>query len=642
MPVTTEQPRILDLLQGVRQTANGWQARCPGHNDATASLSVALGEDGRTLLHCHAGCPTDVVVQAIGWTLKDLMPSDNGKPQIVTTYDYRDESGELLFQVVRFYPKDFRQRRPVEGGGWCWKLDGVRRVLYRLPELAAADPTATIFVVEGEKDCDRLARLGIIATCNPGGALKWRSEYADHLRRRRVIVIPDNDEPGRRHAEQVAAAVGGVAAFVGILELPGLAKPGGDVADWLDTGRTVEELQQLAEVAPEWEPAEDGDADHAEHPEDGDAGHADHRDRPREPIIYPSLTPAELDCEEYEVEYIIPNILAAGQHGIGGGPHKVLKTLVLACDLGVSVALGGHFLGYFPVTRPARVAIMSGECGFPVLQENLRRVARAAGTELRYVGNMLISDRLPKFGHLDHIDAMGRFLEDNEIEVAILDPAYLALDGGDASNVFIMGTLLRNMADVFVQHRATMILLHHTTKPAGLDGQPIDLTNLSFAGFREFAAQWLLLNRRTPYEPGSGHHELWFSTGGRLGHSGLWGLNIDEGEYHPDAVRRWDVQVLSADEARQATRAAAEAGREKDKDARRDAQLQEAKRKIVEAMLKFPEGETKSLIRDTAGLKTTVFAPAFAELLQDRTVVPCEVHKSSRQSPYPAFKLAER
>jgi len=361
-----------------------------------------------------------------------------------------------------------------------------------------------------------------------------------------------------------------------------------------------------------------------------------------EPIVYRSLTPSELDGEEYAVEYLIPGVLAAGQHCIGGGPHKVLKTLVLACDLGVSLALGGHFLGYFPVTRPTRVAIMSGESGFPVIQENLRRIARAAGTELRYVGNMLISDVLPKFGSMDHIDAMGRFLEDNGIEVAILDPAYLALDGGDASNVFIMGTLLRNMADVFVQHRATMILLHHTTKPAGLDGQPIDLTNLSFAGFREFAAQWTLLNRRTGYEPGSGHHELWFSTGGRLGHSGLWGLDIDEGEYHPNAVRQWNVKVLSADEARQQTRAAAETGRGKDKQARRDTQLQDAKRRIVKTMTKTPAGETKSLIRDTTALNRDIFATAFAGLLETGDIEPCHVAKpAARKAPFPAFRIKD-
>ena len=146
-------PDILSRLRGVRQNGSGWTARCPAHEDRRASLSVGLGDDGRTLVHCHAGCSPESVMSAIGLTMQDLMPSDNdngrpkGKPQIVASYDYRDEYGELLFQVVRMAPKSFRQRRPKPGGGWLWNLQGVRRVLYRLPELVEADPADTVYVL---------------------------------------------------------------------------------------------------------------------------------------------------------------------------------------------------------------------------------------------------------------------------------------------------------------------------------------------------------------------------------------------------------------------------------------------------------------------------------------------------------------
>ena len=126
---------------------------------------MAVGDDGRLLVHCHAGCkPTDIVA-AIGLTMRDLMPDrapgDNHKPRrrIVATYDYRDADGTLLFQSVRLEPKDFRQRRPDGNGGWAWNLKDVRRVLYRLPALSAADPSEPAFIVEGEKDADRLAGL---------------------------------------------------------------------------------------------------------------------------------------------------------------------------------------------------------------------------------------------------------------------------------------------------------------------------------------------------------------------------------------------------------------------------------------------------------------------------------------------------
>ena len=173
----------------------------------------------------------------------------NSKPRTVATYNYRDEKGDLLLQVVRFDPKGFKQRQPKPGGGWLWSVKGVRMVPYRLPELLAADPARPVVIVEGEKDADRLASLGIIATTNVGGAGKWRSEYNEHFRGRTVFVIPDNDEVGRKHAETVAWHVNEVARNVRVLYLPGLPDKG-DVSDWLDAGHTRDELLALASRRP--------------------------------------------------------------------------------------------------------------------------------------------------------------------------------------------------------------------------------------------------------------------------------------------------------------------------------------------------------------------------------------------------------
>jgi hypothetical protein len=177
--------------------------------------------------------------------------SPNGNSRIVATYDYVDERGEMLYQVIRFEPKDFRQRRPDGAGEWLWNLDGVRRVLYRLP-LLATNPERAVFVVEGEKDVDNLAHLGIIATTNPGGAGKWRPEYSDFLRGRHVIILPDNDGPGLSHAKAVAASLNEIAASIKILELPGLP-PKGDVSDWLAAGGTRDRLLELALRGDVWE-----------------------------------------------------------------------------------------------------------------------------------------------------------------------------------------------------------------------------------------------------------------------------------------------------------------------------------------------------------------------------------------------------
>lgn len=163
----------------------------------------------------------------------------------------RDESGQLLFQALRYAPRDFKQRRPVGKGGWTWNLKGVRRVLNRLPELLAADPGATVFVSEGEKDVDRLVREGLLATTNPQGAGKWRAEFAEFLRGREVVILPDNDQPGRAHAEAVARSLQGVAASVKALELPNLPDKG-DVSDWLDAGGDAQALGAMAAALPEW------------------------------------------------------------------------------------------------------------------------------------------------------------------------------------------------------------------------------------------------------------------------------------------------------------------------------------------------------------------------------------------------------
>jgi hypothetical protein len=169
---------------------------------------------------------------------------------IAATYDYCDEAGCLRFQVVRFEPKDFKQRRPGGNGGWIWDLRSVVRLLYRLPELGNADPSATVYIPEGEKDVDALRALGLVATCNPMGAGKWQEGFSGPLRNRHVVILPDNDDKGREHARRVAQSLSGVAASVKVLELPGLADAG-DVSDWLDAGGTAEELQRLAAEAAE-------------------------------------------------------------------------------------------------------------------------------------------------------------------------------------------------------------------------------------------------------------------------------------------------------------------------------------------------------------------------------------------------------
>lgn len=198
---------------------------------------------------------------ALRW-LKQEFPDFSGKPEasphgqrIVATYPYLDETGELLFEVVRLDPKSFRQRRPDGAGGYVWNLKDVRQVPYHLPELLEAiGQERTVYIVEGEKDVDRLRRLNIPATCNAGGAGKWKLEFIEHFVGADVVIIPDNDDAGREHVDKVARALSPVATRVRVLMLPNLPRKG-DVSDWLDAGGTAEDLHRLADAAPNWKPA---------------------------------------------------------------------------------------------------------------------------------------------------------------------------------------------------------------------------------------------------------------------------------------------------------------------------------------------------------------------------------------------------
>ena len=229
-----------------QRRGKGWRCCCPAHTDTNPSLDIDTGADGRVLLICRsAKCSAAQICTAIGLTLPDLF--DGPTPanlstddRLLRTYDYSDESGTLLFQTVRLWApppknKDFRQRRPDGKGGWIWNLEGVRRVLYRLPELRAANPLEWVFLAEGEEDVDALVGLGLVATTNPMGAGKWKPEYAEFLRGRRVVILPDNDDPGRKHADKAYQSLQGVAAQLVRLDLTNLP-PKGDVSYWLDNG----------------------------------------------------------------------------------------------------------------------------------------------------------------------------------------------------------------------------------------------------------------------------------------------------------------------------------------------------------------------------------------------------------------------
>lgn len=349
------------------------------------------------------------------------------------------------------------------------------------------------------------------------------------------------------------------------------------------------------------------------------------------PIEYRGLTCAELDRNAYDLEYLIENVLVARQPCILAGGKKCMKTSILI-DIGISLAMGGRFLGYAKVNRAARVGIMTGESGLATVQETARRIAEKAGYSLGDVGGLVFSEDLPRFGSLLHEDALRRFIDDYELEVVCIDPAYMAMPGTDAGNLFIQGELLRGVTKVCTETGCTMILAHHCRKTKVDPFSPPELEDIAWAGFQEFARQWLLVGRRELYQPGSGEHRLWLSVGGSAGHGALWALDINEGTRETPGGRYWDCTVMRADEARKDV----QERQEQTKREKMQERLEIDRKEVVAVAAKG--ADSKSGIRGKVSCGYRRFDAAFASLVADGTLRKVELERQNGHT-YPAWEL---
>lgn len=280
---------IAQTLGGARKSGNNWSCRCPAHDDHRASLSLAQKPEGKLLVHCHAGCSQEDVIhqlkamglwkngshppreteptvrinyKTLGSKASDLVtmapPQPKPIPRILDVYPYTDENGQLLFECVRMEPKEFRQRCRNKNGQFNWSIKDVRRVIYNLPAvLQAVREGERIYIVEGEKDVETAKRLGLVATCNPMGAdngtgNKWFSEWGAWFGGAEVVIIPDKDEAGWRHAQWVHSAIKANAYKIS-MAIPLVGK---DLSDWVEHGATVADIEAAIEpfVAPSTEP----------------------------------------------------------------------------------------------------------------------------------------------------------------------------------------------------------------------------------------------------------------------------------------------------------------------------------------------------------------------------------------------------
>jgi hypothetical protein len=444
-------PEVLASFARCRRAGDGWSAQCPAHEDAKNSLSIHRGDDGRWLLCCHAGCALDAILAAAHLTTADLFPSRNGNGQshasIVATYDYTDAAGVLRYQVVRSEPKAFRPRRPDGAGGWIGNLQGIERVLYRLRELQGH---ATVYVVEGEKDADRLWSLGVAATTNAFGAGKWQATYTQQLLEagcRAVVLLPDNDAPGAAHGRTVARSCVDAGLRVQVIALPDLPSKG-DVSDYL-ARHTIADLTALVQNAP----LARGDERVAE-----------------PPALTLSALAEFLDEPDVREEWIVTDRIPAGGVVLFAGAPKAGKSTCVR-ELAAAVSTGESWLGW--PTRRGLVWLLAFEDKRSEVQRHLRSLDVSRDALLR-----MFIDQAP----VDLLAQLHVLANTERPALIIIDTLARALRLRDVNDYALVSAAFEPWHRLARTTGATLLFVHHASVHTAREGLDAILGSTAFAG----------------------------------------------------------------------------------------------------------------------------------------------------------------
>lgn len=506
LPASSRSPidEVLSRLAGRNlkpRSGGGWTAQCPcsAHQggDRNNSLAVDEGDGGKVIFKCFAGDSAEDVCRALGMEMQELFPKkeppipikrskagrakvtqafEETKEKLVKEYDYTDENGKILYQNCRFSrldgTKTFRLRRPDGQGGWIWSLGETQRVLYGLPALLQAIAAGrTIYIVEGEKDADRLLSLGLSATTS-SSASSWEAAFAERLLGADVVIVQDMDKAGDSYRETVGASLQGKAKHcrVVLLPVPWSENHGLDVSDWFDKGGTADELQRLTEKAPEWT-----------------AGMLSHVPGPSSRVKI--VAASDLQGKDFPpIKWAIPGILPEGLTLLAGRPKQGKSWL--AFSIGLGIALGGRALG--------KIQVEAGSVLYLALEDRERRLQERMNLLLQQdkaPERLHLSVEWPRFddGGLQEIDAWIKSRKDARL-VIVDTLAWVKPPSRKGANQYEEDSkAVRMIKDLADRHAVAVLVVHHTRKAASED--PVDQISGTL-GIAGAADGWLILQRK--------------------------------------------------------------------------------------------------------------------------------------------------
>ena len=363
------------------------------------------------------------------------------KPIMKVCYDYQDENGKLAYQIERLEPKSFRIRRPDGNGGWIYKKDDIHIVSYRLPEIIKA---GEILIVEGEKDADALAMMGFTATTNPFGAGKWPDHFGPYFTGKHVILIPDNDEPGRQHMHKVAANLKGHAVSIRWLELPDLPEKG-DASDWLakfqDTTAAAERLSVMIEGAAEYRD-----------------------DKPAATTGFNIINAADwLQTDPPPPDQILKDTIDCGDKLAIIGSSKLRKSFFLLSLL-ICLATGRSFLNWI-VPQKRRVLLIQFEIRDHHLHRRVKNMCQALGISPDDLGDrfQILNARGLGLAGPEGVKKIMKVAASYHSEIIAFDPLYKLQTGVENASED-MKIILNSFDRLAEETNATVAYVHHDAK----------------------------------------------------------------------------------------------------------------------------------------------------------------------------------